>query len=255
MGLLSDKVIIVTGASRGIGAAAARLFAEEGARVVLGARGSDELEKLAGQLTADGFDAVAVTADASTTAGVESLVQTALERYGRLNGAYLNAAVGDELGRRLADITEETWDSIQALTLRGIWLNLRAQIPELIKAGGGSIVIAGSVSGLVAGIGDAAYQAAKIGVTGLARAAAQEYAAQGIRVNVVAPGAILTDGVAATFEQYPQVRERFETHTPLGRAGTPREVAETVAWLLSDRSSYITGVTLPVDGGLLATRF
>ncbi|WP_250283559.1 SDR family NAD(P)-dependent oxidoreductase [Frankia sp. CiP1_Cm_nod2] len=248
-------MIIVAGASRGIGAAAARLFAEEGARVVLGARSSDELAKLAGQLTADGFDAVAVTVDLSTSAGAESLVQAALERHGRLNGAYLNAATGDELGRRLTEITEDSWDTVQGLTLRGTWLNLRAQIPELAKAGGGAIVIAGSVAGLVAGIGDSSYQAAKAGVTGLARAAAQEYAAQGVRVNVVAPGAILTDGVAATFAQYPQLRDRFENHTPLGRPGTPNEVAETVAWLLSDRSSYITGVTLPVDGGLSATRF
>ncbi|HWE91944.1 MAG TPA: SDR family NAD(P)-dependent oxidoreductase [Pseudonocardiaceae bacterium] len=252
--LLTGKVVIIAGASRGIGAAAARLFAGEGARLVLGARSGDVLEELAGQLRAGGAEAVAVRADVSTTEGVDALVDAAIAEFGRLDGSYLNAAVSDLTAPMLTELSERTWDEVHDLGLRGVWLNLRAQLPHLVKSGGGSIVIAGSVAGLVGGIGEAAYQAAKLGVIGLMRAAVHEFSPQGVRINVIAPGAVLTDGVAETFADNPGVRESFENHTPLRRVGQPQEIAEVAAWLLSDRSSYVTGATLPVDGGLLVSR-
>lgn len=249
MSLLADKVVLVTGASRGIGAEAARLFADEGAHVVLGARGRERLAEVA-----DGIDgAVAVAGDLSTADGVDRLVDAALREHGRIDGAYLNAAVGHADVGTLAELTEAQWDEVHATGLKGVWLALRALVPHLVRRGG-SVVVASSVAGLAGGIGDAGYQAAKHGVIGLARAAVAEFSPVGVRVNVVAPGAILTEKVRRDFAAMPQAREWFERRTPMHRPGTAEEVAEAAAWLLSDRSSYVTGAVLPVDGGLTATR-
>ncbi|MEV8441620.1 SDR family NAD(P)-dependent oxidoreductase [Actinosynnema sp. NPDC051121] len=249
MSLLADKVVLVTGASRGIGAEAARLFAAEGAHVVLGARNRERLAEVAAGV--DG--AVAVPGDLSTAAGVDHLVDAALRRHGRIDGAYLNAAVGHAHAGTLADLTEDQWDEVHATGLKGVWLALRALVPHLAGRGG-SVVVAGSVAGLTGGIGDAGYQAAKHGVVGLTRAAVAEFSPVGVRVNVVAPGAILTEKVRQDFAAMPHARAAFEQHTPMRRPGAPAEVAEAAAWLLSDRSSYVTGAVLPVDGGLTATR-
>ncbi|QFZ19199.1 SDR family NAD(P)-dependent oxidoreductase [Saccharothrix syringae] len=250
MSLLAGKVVLVTGASRGIGAAAARLFAAEGAHVVLGARGADRLAEVA-----DGIDgALAVPADLSTAAGVDRLVGEALGRHGRIDGAYLNAAVGHADAGTLVELTEALWDEVHGTTLKGVWLALRAVLPPMLDRGRGSVVVAGSVASLTGGIGDAGYQAAKHGVIGLVRAAVAEFSPRGVRVNAIAPGAILTEKVRSDFAALPRAREAFERHTPLRRPGAPEEVAEAAAWLLSDRSSYVTGTVLPVDGGLLATR-
>ncbi|MCX4744252.1 SDR family oxidoreductase [Kitasatospora sp. NBC_01287] len=254
MGLLDGKVTIVTGAGRGMGAAAARLFAREGALLVLAARSGPEVEALADELRATGAPVVPVAADLATAAGAERTAEAALTAFGRLDAAFNNA--GDGLAPApLATRTEEQWDASHALNLRGNWLCLRAQLRAMLAGGhGGSVVFNSGVGALVGGFGDSLQQAAKHGLTGLVRAATADYAGHGIRVNAVAPGVVSTPGSAAFFASGPQAGALVARSTPLGRPGLDTEVAEAAAWLLSDRASYVAGVTLPVDGGITATR-
>ncbi|MFE6052331.1 SDR family NAD(P)-dependent oxidoreductase [Kitasatospora sp. NPDC056446] len=254
MGLLDDKVTIVTGAGRGIGAAAARLFAREGALLVLAARSAPEVEALATELRATGAEAVAVAADLTTADGAQRTVDAALKAFGRLDAAFDNAGNGPAPAP-LAERSEAEWDDAHALNLRGSWLCLRAQLRVLAAAGrGGAVVLNSGVGALVGGFGDGAQQAAKHGLTGLVKAATADYARHGIRVNAVAPGVVRTPGTEAFFTAGPEFGALVARSTPLGRPGLDDEVAEAAAWLLSDRASYVAGVTLPVDGGITATR-
>ncbi|MFB7944723.1 SDR family NAD(P)-dependent oxidoreductase [Kitasatospora phosalacinea] len=254
MGLLEDKVTIVTGAGRGIGAAAARLFAREGAALVLAARSGGEVGALAAELRGEGARAVAVAADLTTAAGADLVVETALRSYGRLDAAFDNAGNGlppAPLGER----AEDDWDRVHALNLRGTWLCLRAQLAALVAGGrGGAVVVNSGVGALVGGFGDGVQQAAKHGLTGLVRAAVADYAPHGVRVNAVAPGVVRTPGTEEFFALGAPFADLVARSTPLGRPARAEEVAQAAAWLLSDRASYVTGVTLPVDGGITATR-
>ncbi|MFJ1935438.1 SDR family NAD(P)-dependent oxidoreductase [Kitasatospora sp. NPDC088160] len=254
MGLLDDKVTIVTGAGRGIGAAAARLFAREGALLVLAARSGAEVEALAAELRAGGARAVAVVADLTAAEGAERTVEAALTTYGRLDAAFDNAGSGLSPAP-LAERTEAEWDDTHALNLRGSWLCLRAQLRAMAAGGrGGAVVLNSGVGALVGGFGDGVQQAAKHGLTGLVKAATADYARHGIRVNAVAPGVVRTPSTEQFFASGPEFDALVVRSTPLGRAGSDTEIAEAAAWLLSDRASYVAGVTLPVDGGITATR-
>jgi NAD(P)-dependent dehydrogenase (short-subunit alcohol dehydrogenase family) len=254
MAMLQGKVILITGASRGIGAVAARLFAAEGAQLVLGARNDEPLQAVARELREGGAEVAATAADVATREGSEILVDAAVRHYGRLDGAFDNAAAGHPPPGPLTSIDEAFWDEVNATNLRGVWLSLRAQIPALIASGGGAIVINGSLGGLVGGFGDAAYQASKHGVTGLVRAATAEFGSKGVRVNAVAPNITRTEDVSTFLAQRPEAEREAVRRTPLGRLATAEDVAEAAAWLLSDRSAYVAGVTLPVDGGMVAVR-
>ncbi|MEU0541990.1 SDR family oxidoreductase [Nocardia sp. NPDC005978] len=254
MGLLDDKVIIISGASRGIGAAAARLFAAEGARLVLGARTEAPLRRVADLVRESGGVAVPVIADVTTRLGADALVEAALDAFGSLDGGFYSAGIGRPDAGRLIDLDEKVWDEIHDLNLRGAWLSLAAQIPRLARSGGGAIVIASSVGGLVGGFSDGAYQASKHGLDGLVKAATADHAAQGIRVNAIAPGVTTTDDVRAMLDTVPDVAAAALRAIPANRFAEPAEVAEAAAWLLSDRAAYIAGVTLPIDGGMVAVR-
>lgn len=254
MSLLREKVVLITGASRGIGAASARLFAAEGARLVLGARSEGALNAVAAELAQGGADVATAVVDIRTAEGAERLVETAVARFGRLDAAFNNAAAGHPPPGPLAELDEAFWDDVHATNLRGVWLSMRAQIPALLASGGGAIVLNSSVGGLIGGVGDAAYQSSKHALTGLVRAATAEYAGRGVRVNAVAPNVTRTEGVAEFLDQQPQIEEAIVRQTPAGRLTAPDDVAHAAAWLLSDRASYITGTVLPVDGGLVAVR-
>jgi NAD(P)-dependent dehydrogenase (short-subunit alcohol dehydrogenase family) len=246
---LSGKVALVTGASRGIGAAVARAFADAGCAVVLAARDEAALERLAHELRTKGAQALAAPTDVTDAAAVEEMVATCLCEFGRLDYACNNAAGGGHPPTPLADVPVDAFDSGIAVTLRGVFLSMRSEIPAMLDAGGGAIVNISSTAGHQGVGGLAAYVGAKHAVEGITRVAALDYAARGIRVNAVAPGPILTDNLARAGAA---AQHAAAAAMPIQRVGQPDEVAAAVTWLCSERASFITGATLLIDGGKLA---
>ena len=247
LGLLAGKVAIVTGASRGIGAETARAFAAAGATVALAARDRAALTDLADELRASGTQSLAVPTDVGDPAAMEALVKRVLETYGRLDVAFNNAG-GGHMPAPLADISVEDFDRAVSVNARGVFLSMKYELSAMLT-GGGAIVNMASTAGVSGVRGMSAYVAAKHAIVGLSRSAALDYAEWGIRVNVVAPGPILTDRIHALREEQ---RRPIVQAVPMRRLGQPGEVGATVAWLCSDEASFITGATIPVDGGRLA---
>jgi NAD(P)-dependent dehydrogenase (short-subunit alcohol dehydrogenase family) len=246
---LDGKVALVAGASRGIGAATASAFARAGAAVVLAARDKDALETVAEGIRAGGGQALAVPTDVGDPASVEQLVRQAEATFGRLDAAFNNATDGP-MPAPLADLDVDGFDRAIRTNIRGTFLGMKYQIPALLRAGGGTIVNMSSGAGGLQGVANlAAYAAAKAGIVAMTKVAALDYADQGIRVNVVAPGPILTWHLEQAGEEAQRLAGQS---TPMRRVGTSEEVAAAVLWLCSDQSSFITGVTLPIDGGQFA---
>ncbi|MGW2957992.1 SDR family NAD(P)-dependent oxidoreductase [Streptomyces sp. NPDC001220] len=248
--VLDGKVAMITGASSGIGAAAARLFAREGAAVVLTARRADRLRALAEEIDAGGGRALAVPADVASAEDVERVVRTAVAAFGRLDCAFNNAGFGTA-GTELHETGQDVYEQTMDVNVRGVWNCLRFQIPEMLGSGG-TIVNTSSVAGQRATGASAAYVAAKHAVLGLTRAAAAEYAQRGIRVNALVVGSTRTEMMDRAVRTLPELRERFEGETLQKRMAGPAEVAEAALWLCSDRSSFVTGAAMPVDGGTTA---
>ena len=251
-GMLEGKVAVVTGAARGIGRATIEVFLEEGALVV--ATDVDGAG-LAATMTATGYDAdrvVSVVGDVSVEADADAMIAKATETWGRLDCLVANAGV---IPLSTIDATTvEEWDHVMAIDGRGMFLTCRAAIRVMAGQGAGSIVNLSSISGLAGQASQAAYGPAKFVATGLTKHLAIEWASRGIRVNAVAPGTIQTAAVDALLESDSgrQYVEQMEGQHPMGRLGQPREVAQAIAWLASDRSSFVTGEVLAVDGGYLA---
>jgi NAD(P)-dependent dehydrogenase (short-subunit alcohol dehydrogenase family) len=238
-------VALVAGASRGIGAATAEEFAAAGARVVLAGRDAEALASVARRIDAGGGDAIAVRCDVTDAGSVAGLIDQAVASYGRLDAAFNNATDGP-LPAPLADIDVAEFDRGIAANIRGTFLGMKFQIPAMLATGGGTIVNMASVAGMNGTANLAAYVAGKAGIIGLTKVAALDYADQGIRVNVVAPGPILTHHLEAAG---PEAQRLAGLSTPMCRTGRPAEVAQTVLWLCSPASSFITGAVIPVDGG------
>ncbi|EST34171.1 SDR family NAD(P)-dependent oxidoreductase [Streptomyces roseochromogenus] len=252
-GMLAGKVVMITGASSGIGAAAARVFSAEGARVVLMARNPEPLEALAREITATRGPAHAVAGDVTSAQDVRRVVEAAVETYGRLDGAFNNAGWGAP--RTPLHLTEDSeYDRVFDVNVRGVWNCLRRQIPAMIAtAGGGAVVSSSSTAGVVGHfLPGAPYIAAKHAVIGLTKAAADQYGSQGIRANVLAIGATRTELLQEALDQYPGLEDRLASESMVGRLAEPEEVARAAAWLLGDGSSFVTGATVPVDGGVTA---
>ncbi|HEY4396939.1 MAG TPA: glucose 1-dehydrogenase [Acidimicrobiia bacterium] len=246
---LEGKVAIITGASRGIGAATARALSAAGASVALAARDQTALEALAAELSADGRGAIALPTDVGDAAAVERLVVETVRAFGHLELAFNNAAGGGQAPTPLADLPVDAYDSAVAITLRSVYLSMKYEIPAMLESGGGAIVNMSSTVGTEAVGGLAGYVSAKHGVIGLTKTAALDYASQGVRVNAVAPGPILTENLERAG---PEMQQRAGLAMPMRRIGRPDEVAHAVVWLCSDQASFITGATLPIDGGKLA---
>jgi NAD(P)-dependent dehydrogenase (short-subunit alcohol dehydrogenase family) len=248
-GVLRGKVALVTGASRGIGAAIGRALAGSGAAVVLAARDERALAERVREIEEQGGQALAVPTDVGDERSVQRLVDRAVAVFARLDAACNNAAGGHLPPTLLAEIPVEDIDSEMRVTVRGVFLSMKYEIPAMLASGGGAIVNMASTAGLEAVGGLAGYVSSKHAVIGLTKTAALDYAARGVRVNAVAPGPILTDQLAAAGEQ---ARRQAGMAMPMRRIGTPDEVAAAVVWLCSAASSFITGATIPLDGGKLA---
>ncbi len=244
---LAGRVGIVTGAGSGIGRATALALVAAGAQVVVA-----DIDEAAGRETVElaGGDEVAayVRTDVSDPASSEAMVAATVERFGRLDFAHNNAGVAFA-GPETAEISLEDWGRVMRTNLDGVWYCMRAEIPELLKHQGASIVNTASSLGLVGIARQAAYVSAKHGVVGLTRAAAMEYSRQGIRINAICPGVIETPLFVSAAAGDPGLRPAVEAAHPIGRLGAPREIAEAVVWLVSDAASFMTGQTLAVDGG------
>jgi NAD(P)-dependent dehydrogenase (short-subunit alcohol dehydrogenase family) len=246
-----SKTALVTGGSSGIGRATALAFAEAGAQVVVAARRVSEGEETIDLIRQAGGEARYVQADVSVQTDIEGLVEFCVKSYGGLDFACNNAGIEGTPYVPTVDYEEDVWDRVMAVNLKGVWLCLKAEIRQMLKGGGGSIVNMASVAGLKGGRIGSAYYASKHGVIGLTKAAAVEYATEGIRINAVCPAVIKTEMAERSFFHDKELTERLLAKHPVGRLGTPEEVAAAVVWLCSDSASFVTGHALPVDGGLL----
>lgn len=246
MSTLQDKIVLITGATAGIGRAAAKLFVSRGAAVVLGGRRQQEGEALAKELRDAGGRAEFRVTDVTRHSDNEALVGLALSKWGRLDVAFDNAGI--EATGSLAEVDDATYDKVFDTNVRGVFSSIRAQIPALTETRG-AIILTSSTAGSRGFAGAAVYTASKHAVEGIMRAAAHELAPRGIRVNVVAPGPTATDMLDRFTGGRPEV---LAARVPLGRAATSAEVAEAALWLASDEARFVSGAVIPVNGGLTA---
>jgi NAD(P)-dependent dehydrogenase (short-subunit alcohol dehydrogenase family) len=250
-GKLVGKVALVTGGASGIGRATALAFARESAKLIIADMNEDGGHQTVHMITEQGGEATFVRTDVSRAVEVQALISQAVATYGRLDCAHNNAGISGGGHALTAEYAEDTWHQVIAINLTGVWLCMKYEIPQMLQQGSGAIVNTASVAGLIGGRGLAAYVASKHGVVGLSKTAALEYAQQGIRVNCVCPGVIQTPMTARGLSD-PERRARIIASEPVGRVGTPEEIAEAVIWLCSDAASFVTGHTMTVDGGFVA---
>jgi NAD(P)-dependent dehydrogenase (short-subunit alcohol dehydrogenase family) len=250
-GLLEGKVIVVTGAAGGIGRATSLVLVRAGAKVLvadISTRRGEETLKLVREA---GGDAEFFKCDVSRQADAEAVVAAAVEKWGRLDCAFNNVGISGDIVLTAED-NEENWDHVFAVNLKGVWLCMKYEIQQMLRQGGGSIVNTSSTAGLLAAPRMGAYSATKHGVIGITKTAAVEYARQNIRVNVVCPGLTETPPMVRWMDREPGLRQQLLAAEPIGRGANPTEIGAAVAWLFSDAASFVTGATIPVDGGLTA---
>jgi NAD(P)-dependent dehydrogenase (short-subunit alcohol dehydrogenase family) len=249
---MKDSVALVTGGAAGIGKAAALTFAAHGARVAIADLKAERGNEVVRTIERDGGRAIFVKTDVSRPGDVENLMGATVKAFGRIDCAFNNAGIEGTLAPT-ADCTEENFDRILAVNLKGVWLCLRYEIQQMLRqTEGGAIVNMSSVAGLVGFANLPAYVASKHGVVGLTKAAALEYAKNGIRINAICPGVIHTEMIDRVTGKEPAVEQQFIGLEPMGRMGTPSEIAEAAVWLCSRSASFVTGHALAVDGGLVA---
>jgi NAD(P)-dependent dehydrogenase (short-subunit alcohol dehydrogenase family) len=252
-GILEGKSALITGGGGGIGRATALAFAREGARLAIADFNEQAAQDTVAQVNAAGGQAMTLTGDVTDSATVQRLVAAVVAAYGRIDCAFNNAGIAgfqvDAAGKRTHEWADESFDRMIGVNLRGVWLCMKHELPQMIAQGGGTIVNTGSIAGLVGLQTSSAYVAAKHGVLGLTKTAALEYAGDNIRVNAVCPGYIETNMTVDTMRRR---GSEIMAKVPFGRMGKPEEIAEMVVWLSSDRASYVSGACYNVDGGYMA---
>jgi NAD(P)-dependent dehydrogenase (short-subunit alcohol dehydrogenase family) len=250
-GQLDGKVVLITGGGSGIGRATALRVAREGAKVMIADYVPEGALKAVAMIKEAGGTADCIAADVSVPGQVEAMVSKTVATFGRLDCAFNNAGIAGA-GANTANYAEEAFDQVIGINLKGVWLCMKCEIPQMLKVGGGAIVNTASAAGLIGLPGGCAYVAAKHGVVGLTRTAALEYAQENIRVNCVCPGFIRTPMLERGLDAGRLSVEQINALEPVGRTGTPEEIAESVLWLMSDAASFVTGHPLSVDGGYVA---
>jgi NAD(P)-dependent dehydrogenase (short-subunit alcohol dehydrogenase family) len=248
--MTDQKVAVVTGGSSGIGRATAVALAKQGIKVTVAARRAKEGEETVRLVKEAGSDGIFVKTDVANENDVKSLVEKTVKQYNRLDYAFNNAGI-EEMTTPLVDQTSEVFDQIMNVNVKGVWLSMKYEIPEMIRTGGGAIVNMSSVAGVMGFPQFPIYIASKHAVLGLTKSAALEYAKSGIRINAIAPGVIETEMFERVAEDK-QLAESLKSITPIGHIGDPQEIANAVVWLLSDKASFVLGHTLLVDGGIVS---
>src|SRR6266481_1998313 len=248
---LQGKVILVTGGGSGIGRATSVLLARESAKVMIADYVPESAERTVKMIKDAGGEASYIAADVSVTQQVEMMITKTVETYGRLDGAFNNAGIEGKMADTIA-YPEDVFDRVLAINLKGVWLCMKYEIPQMLKNGGGSIVNTASGAGLVGVEQLSAYNASKHGVVGLTKTAALEFAQKNIRVNCVCPGLINTPMVARMIDSGGMNEQEFLAAEPVGRMGQPEEIGEGGVWLLSDAASFVTGHAMSIDGGFVA---
>ena len=250
---MKGRVALVTGAGSGIGRATSLVFAREGAKVMAVDLTDGPMLETVGLIIGGGGEASGMTADVSKAEEVQRMVSETVSRFGRIDAAFNNAGIHTGTRIPFHEYPEDEWDRVIGVNLKGVWLCIKYELPQMLAQGGGAIVNTSSVAGLVASSGTSAYTASKHGVAGLTKSAAIDYARQGIRVNAVAPGVIMTPMMDLIMESNNTPQAQLDDDQPIGRMGKPEEIAEVVVWLCTDAASYVTGHVLPIDGGYMAT--
>ena len=245
------KVALVTGAGAGFGRATALTFSVKGAKVVVADFAVEAGEETVKMIQQGGGEAIFIKVDVSHATEVEALINKTIDTYGQLDCAANNAGISGPIVASI-DLEEEDWNRVVNIDLKGVWLCMKYEIPQMIKQGGGSIVNTASMAGIVGFPAQAPYVASKHGVVGLTKSAALEYGTQNIRVNAVCPGVIHTSMVESVIEVIPDIIDTLNQQAPVGRIGQPQEVAECILWLCSGAASFVTGHALAVDGGYVA---
>ncbi len=249
--MTDQKVAIVTGASSGIGRATAVALAKQGVKVTVAARRAKEGEETVHLVKEAGSEGIFVKTDVANEDNVKSLVEKTVKRYGRLDYAFNNAGVVEDPSS-LIEQTSNVFDQIMNVNVKGVWLCMKYEIPEMIRSGGGAIVNTSSGAGVIGIPQQPVYSASKHAVLGMTKSAALEYAKSGIRINAIAPGLVETEMLEEVAEDNKQLIESLKSKTPIGRIGDPQEIANAVVWLLSDKASFVLGHTLLVDGGIVS---
>ena len=246
--MTDQKAAIITGGSSGIGRAAAVALAKQGVKIAIAARRAKEGEETVRLVKEAGSEGIFVKTDVANENDVRSLVEKTVKQYNRLDYAFNNAGI-EEMTTPLVDQTSEVFDQIMNVNVKGVWLSMKYEIPEMIRTGGGAIVNTSSGAGVIGYPQQPIYIASKHAVLGLTKSAALEYAKSGIRINAIAPGVTETEMVERVDKQ---LIESLKSITPIGRIGDPQEIANAVVWLLSDKASFVLGHTLLVDGGVVS---
>src|SRR3989454_2244484 len=249
--MTNQKVAIITGGSSGIGRATAVALAKEGATVVIAARRAKESEETLQLVKEAGGDGIFIKTDLGHEDEVKQLVELTVGKFGRLDYAFNNAGI-EATTKSFVDETPSIFDKVMSINVKGVWLSMKYEIPQMLKIGGGAIVNMSSIAGVIGFPQMPIYVASKHAVLGLTKSAALEYAKSGIRINAVAPGAVETDMYERTVGDNKQFFQTLIAMHPIGRVGRPEEIANAVVWLLSEKASFVTGHTLLVDGGVVS---